>query len=202
MAKKARILAVLLLVALASPGVARSADPPYDHWTYVPLVQRAPESQCGVARVFDYDGNERGWDWLVEEFGAVWIGSGNGSACVTELRAKEHTYAALVIRVRNPQGEPVGGVPVVNHWPDADPLPRELVGCYDNGDHTLTKYPPDDGAGNAEFGIGGGSYYFPPEGGPHTVWVGVAGSDCVYGLGMLGGTEHNHLEPTYLLTGK
>jgi len=202
MRKKAHILAVLLLVALARPsGIVRSADPPYDHWAYLPMVLRAPEPHCGVVRVFDYDGVERDWGWLVEEFGAVWIEAGSGSACVVELRAIRDDNT-LIIRVVDSLGQPVGGVPVVFHYTTAPLLPPELVGCYDRGDYADTKYPPDGGAGSAGFGMYDGAWYCPPGGGPHTVWVGIGGSDCVHGLGMLCGRNHWHVNPTFMLTGK
>jgi hypothetical protein len=205
MGKKAHILAVLVLVALLrSPAIVRSADPPYDHFSYIPMVTGVRAPQCGIVRVFDYDGNERDWDWLVEEFGAVWIEAGSGSACVTELRAIKG-QSALTVWVKDTEEQPVGGVPVVFYWPDAPPLlpdHPELVGCFDLGVFGFTKQYPDPAAGSVGFGMGEGAWYCPPDGGPHTVWVGVEGSDCVHGLGMLCGTNHYHVNPTFMLTGK
>ena len=56
-------------------------------------------------------------------------------------------------------------------------------------------------AGETGFGMGHGSYIRDlSAGGPHGVWVraGVP-SDALFGLGMLGGTPHDHVEPTFAL---
>jgi uncharacterized repeat protein (TIGR02543 family) len=45
--------------------------------------------------------------------------------------------------------------------------------------------------GDVGYGMGGGAYYFPPEKGPH--WI-DAGGVRVDGLGMLGGTNHDHVD--------
>jgi hypothetical protein len=56
--------------------------------------------------------------------------------------------------------------------------------------------------GNIGFGMGHGDYYFPPNVGASAVWVadGAGPADVVSGLGMLGGTNHRHLDIFYQLT--
>jgi hypothetical protein len=206
MGKNARMLAVLVLLVLAgSSARVLSAGPAYERFNYLPMVLLAPESEpepeCPAVRVFDRYGDEQDWSWLVETFGAVGINAGNGSACVIELR-DEVGPATITVTVVDTAHQPLGGIDVVWYWPGVPwELPPEMQVCYDYGFVGQTKTDGPD-KGTVGFGMGGGSYYFPPDGGPHTIWVGVGGSDCLYGIGMLGGTNHRHLNPTFMLTGK
>ena len=201
-----RILAlVAFLITLAwLPGAAQSAAP-LDPAPRPPSRVASVASLCPPVRVYDYDGTERDWDWLVATFGNVWVDPGDGSACLAELRAI-HDDATLNVRVRDSAGQPVDGIPVIFHWPDAPLLPPELVGCYDRGVYGSTGegYKPlwsqvYSDPGTVGFGMGSGAFYCPPAGGPHTVWAGVEGSDCVHGLGMLCWTNHDHVDPTFVL---
>ena len=199
-----RIVAMTALIALALPlGIARAAGPA-EPLMHTPAVTRGLHSSCGAVRVFDYDGIEQDWDWLVETFGNVWVEPGDGSACLTELHAIRDD-ATLNVRVEDAQGNPVDGIQVVFHWPDAPLLPPELVGCYDRGVYGATGekigQQIESEPGMIGFGMGSGAFYCPPSGGPHTVWVGIAGSDCVHGLGMLCWTNHYHVNPTFVLAG-
>lgn len=121
-------------------------------------------SLCPPVRVYDYDGTERDWDWLVATFGNVWVEPGDGSACLAELRAI-HDDATLNVRVRDSAGQPVDGIPVIFHWPDAPLLPPELVGCYDRGVYGSTGegYKPlwsqvYSDPGTVGFGMGSGAF--------------------------------------------
>ncbi len=197
----ARILAVTALMALAWPvGIARS-DEPSDQVRYPTMAMSPLDSPCGTVRVLDYDGVERDWDWLVATFGDVWVEPGDGSACLTELRAIRDD-STLNVRVEDAEGRPVDGIPVVFHWSDAPLLPPELVGCYDRGVYGGTGEHIESEPGTVGFGMGSGAFYCPPSGGPHTVWVGIEGSDCVHGLGMLCWTNHYHVNPTFVLAGE
>jgi len=85
-------------------------------------------------------------------------------------------------------GAPAIEVPIWNSWPD-NSLP-------------MTPWPyawmqramcqgTDGVDGTTGFGLGGGSYYFPPGNGPHTLWCGeVLPSQGITGVGMLSGTNH------------
>jgi hypothetical protein len=55
--------------------------------------------------------------------------------------------------------------------------------------------------GDIGYGMGHGDYYFAPGEGASCVWVGDESgpSDLVSGLGMLGGTNHRHLDVHYRL---
>ena len=61
---------------------------------------------------------------------------------------------------------------------------------------------PTDVNGNVGFGMGRGAYYWPDQGqtGPHAVWVygATTRSDLVQGLGMVGGTNHDHFDVEFV----
>ncbi|HNS50217.1 MAG TPA: hypothetical protein PKO09_03460 [Anaerolineae bacterium] len=199
------LILVAFLVALAGLPEPVQSAPPSDPASRLPSRIASATSLCPPVRVYDYDGTERDWDWLVTTFGAVWVEPGDGSACLAELRAI-HDDATLNVRVRDSDGQPADGIPVIFHWPDAPFLPPELVGCYDRGVYGITGEGHksawaqiDSDPGSVGFGMGGGAFYCPPSGGPHTVWTGVEGSDCVHGLGMLCWTNHDHVDPTFVL---
>ena len=140
-------------------------------------------------KVYDYSGNERDMNWVHSEFGDVQI-HGDTGALVSELRARTGD-SALVVKVLNSEGLPMSNVKVAFYWPDAPQDPN--AGWYNR---CVT------GTTNAEgcvgFGMGEGAYYWPPAGGPHAVWVyGSDASQVVTGLGMKGGTNHNHLNVVF-----
>jgi hypothetical protein len=153
-------------------------------------VARPPTAPQPELTILDFDGTtERDWDWLTATFGAVVLERGSGTASATVLQAIEGP-SALTIRVEDPRGTPRQDVPVVFYWPDAPELNAGEYACgLTRGIVTQT-----DGNGEVGFAMGTGAYYFPPDGGPHSVWVAVDGTDCLRGMGMLGGTNHQHLD--------
>jgi hypothetical protein len=133
---------------------------------------------------------------LVSVFGPVTLDRGTGAAKVIELR-EAGPHSTLIIRVENAYGVPLAGQEVVVHWDGAGELPADKRACGETrGDVVLTK---DNG--NAEFSMGWGSYYYPDQGqsGPHVVWIPLAGTDCLHGLGMIAGTDHTHLDTVWRL---
>jgi hypothetical protein len=192
-----------LVMGLALPlPVAGSPAVPLDLTprAYLPLIMRPEEPVLPDLAIYDRYGTLQDWDWLVENFGPVELVSGTDSAKVIELRAADG-YATLIVHVENAYGEPVVGQEVVFYWPDHDPslpdLPPEKWACgLDWGLVIETKEN-----GNAEFPMGGGSYYNPDLGevGPHVVWIPRAGTDCLRGLGMLTLTDHIHLDSVWRL---
>jgi hypothetical protein len=173
--------------AWPTPGPARS-------WASRPSV-RAFEVESPVLTIYDLGGQEQDWNWLTDTFGAVTVARGSGAAHVAVLRAIEGP-TALVIHVETATGTPVEGIPVVFNWPDAPYLAPEQQAC--GLDRGIVGYT--NGNGDVGFGMGGGAYYFPPSGGPHAVWLAMAGTDCLGGLGMLGGTNHIHLDSVWRLS--
>lgn len=163
-----------------------------DHRVFLPTIGK--QSAQLELEVFDWAGNLQSWDWLVEHYGAVWLQEGSGAASVSVLREDLSGNTVLIATVeRNHQ--PVQDVPVMFYWPDAPWLPSELKAC--GLDQALVIYT--NASGEAHFSMGGGSAYWPPAGGPHVVWVGGSGSDCLGGLGWLGQTQYYHVNSEWIL---
>ncbi|MGD8623550.1 MAG: hypothetical protein PVF47_06795 [Anaerolineae bacterium] len=155
-------------------------------------------------RVYDWQGNERTMAYITDKYGNFEIkeaAAGDGPAFkIVALREKVNTAATLVVRVSDASGVPLEGVRVAWYWSDApqDPnagplggaLPQMVVGRAVNG---LTNLNGDVG-----FGMGKGAYYWPAQGqiGPHAVWVhgSAVRSDLLFGLGMIGATNHDHFD--------
>jgi len=99
--------------------------------------------------------------------------------------------SSIFVRVLDKDGNPVVGALVAFSWPDAPPAPGS--GWTEK---CVSGYTKDDGF--ASFAMGGGAYYFPPNRGPHQVWIwGPGTSEIVRGLGMIGGTNHRHLDVVF-----
>ena len=144
--------------------------------------------------IYDKYGTLQDWEWLVSVFGPyVTLVRGTDAAKVIELRQVEGDIA-LIAHVENIHGEPIVGQEVVFHWDGAPLLPPEKQACGEvRGDVILTKEN-----GNAEFIMGGGAWYDPAVGvGPHQVWVPIAGTDCLHGLGWF--DYHVHLDSVWRL---
>ena len=176
------LLPLLLLVAAAPP------EPDPEIWqTYLPLA--ITQGIAGV-QILDCDGNPATETWLQNTFGPVTWTRGTGPHLAT-IRCDDSGISALVVHVEDPDGSPVADQLVVRRWPDAPRLPEELAGWFDNG-----VYGPTNANGDIGFGMGHGDYYFPPAEGPSCIWL-HPGGDLLCGLGMLGGTNHVHLNATW-----
>lgn len=127
-----------------------------------------PPDPPSSLRILDASGQLRDWDWLTETFGLTAANVEQGDLWrVTQLQEGGPSAALLVY------GPP--GTVVTFGWPDG------------------SVQGPVEAKGSIGFGLGHGAYYFPPSTGPH--WV-VVGDCSVDGLGMLGGTEHRHIDVT------
>ncbi len=155
-------------------------------------------------KIFDRQGREQDWDWLAANFGDISlqraeISKGERLAFrITKLQESEGP-AVQIVHVTVEGGEPLEGICVARHWPDAPELPvwpPPASFWRDRGVHGKTNVE-----GNIGFGMGRGDYYFPPSGGASAVWVADAAgpSDFLSGLGMLGGTNHRHVDVHYQL---
>lgn len=155
-------------------------------------------------QVLDQRGQEQDWIWLIDNFGDVVIERAEVSDAVAQVYriAKVQVSegpAVQVVNVADQDGIPLGGHRVVRYWPDAPFLPVwlpptsmwQLEGVF--GETNVE--------GNIGFGMGHGDYYDPPEGGASSVWVAseAGPSDLIWGLGMLGGTNHRHLDVYFRL---
>jgi len=155
-------------------------------------------------QVFDYEGRERDWDWLVSTFGAVrmeHVKLPEGVNKVFRLVKLQDTQGAgvQVVHVVDEEGNPLEGVRVARYWPDAPELPawpRPTSMWRRRGVYGETNVNGDIG-----FGMGAGDYYYEPRLGASAVWVADerGPSDLITGLGMVGGTPHRHLDVHFQL---
>lgn len=139
----------------------------------------------------DNDWAERTWAELVAEFGPVEIRSAPETSAyrVAELYISgDDAPATITVTVKDKDGNPVRGVPVVWSWPDAQ---RDLSLGWDG----KGAVGPTNDEGKVGFSLGRGGFYFPPEKGPHAIWI--TGGDYIGGLGMLGRTNHKHIDVVY-----
>lgn len=157
-------------------------------------------------KIFDRQGREQDWNWLVANFGDISlqraeISEGQRLAFrITKIQESEGP-AVQIVHVTVEGSEPLAGICVARHWPDAPELPvwpPPASLWRDRGVHGKTNLEGDIG-----FGMGRGDYYFPPSCGASAVWVADSAgpSDFLSGLGMLGGTNHRHLDVHYQLEG-
>jgi hypothetical protein len=140
----------------------------------------APPSSTVELKVYDVHGAEQSYAWAVEKYGVhVEQMAGWGYHCV-ELRERSGP-SSVDVWVRQASGAPAGGVRVEFHWP---------------GD---MKVQYTEASGKAGFGYGRGSWINEPAaGGAHWLVVQDMDScDAVSRLGMLGGTNHDHLDVSY-----
>jgi hypothetical protein len=181
------LLAAIILLLVASALMPKALEGPQaaSEFVYLPVVLGFPPPP----EIIGFDGVERDWQWLTSYFGNVQLERGYGSGSVQTLKAIRGP-ASITVWVANGNGDPVGGVPVVFYWPDAPHLEPDYQACG------LTRgiIGWTEPSGKAGFGVGGGSYYFPPNGGTHTIWIGEEGTDCLSGIGLIGLTEHEHLD--------
>jgi hypothetical protein len=104
--------------------------------------------------------------------------------------------ATLVVRTMA-GGVADAGRKVAFSWPDAPAQPNtghDWVNRYVTG--------ATNENGDVGFGLGPGAYIQDiAQGGPHGVWVWSpsTASDAVFGLGMLGGTVHDHVDVEFAL---
>ncbi|MBN2359118.1 MAG: hypothetical protein JXR83_06670 [Deltaproteobacteria bacterium] len=169
--------------ALPDPAVFRAADE-------AAVCTPTPAADCTPADLA----------FVAAEYGSTVQRAGGGE------QARVYRLIAFVERVGpsnidtlvvDAAGAPIAGLPVAFYWPDAPETARadEWYG---------KKLTTNTGAnGIAGFALGGGAYLDCCGcGGPHAVWVSEPGqaagttvaSDLADRLGMLGGTNHRHLD--------
>lgn len=128
-----------------------------------------------MTKIYDMYGQERDPAWLLDRFGPVTV-EGSSDRFYVELLREVEGPTSMTVTIRDKNGSPIDGQAINFGWPDG-----EVTGHTDVG-------------GAVGFGMGGGAYYFPPNKGPHYV---IVDELRVEGLGMLGGTNHIHIEPTF-----
>ncbi len=155
-------------------------------------------------KVYDWEGRERDLAYLKGKYGNFVLqsaASGEGPVYkVSVLREKVNTAATLVVRVSDEDGALLEGIRVAWYWPDApeDPNAGPLGGVPPQMRPNRCVTGLTNPNGDVGFGMGGGAYYFPGQGqiGPHAAWIHGATTRCdvILGLGMLGGTNHDHFD--------
>lgn len=155
-------------------------------------------------KVYDWQGTLRDMEYLQGKYGNFVIqpaADGDGQVYkISTLREKVNTAATLVVRVIDENGAPLDALKVAWYWPDApeDPNagPQGGVPPQMRPNRCVTGWT--NAVGDVGFGMGPGAYYFPDQGqiGPHAAWMHgtMTRSDLLLGLGMVGGTNHNHFD--------
>jgi hypothetical protein len=162
-------------------------------------------------KIVDCNGTQRDWQWLVANYGQPVIHRATAGLAwrLVELREVKDTLtsatrapSSLTVTTRQVDGRPAAGVRVAWYWPDA---PFDTEATPPNGlPAGMRAGRAVSGTTNLEgavgFGMGNGAYYFPPHIGPHAAWIHGTNSDVILGLGMIGGTNHNHIDLVYQQT--
>lgn len=172
-------------------------------------------------KVFDAEGNLRTLEWLRNRYGHFIIQPAAAGYPRWEISAlyEERDYqtplvgrglvpmaagvpeasSTLVVLARA-EGGPANGVRVAFYWPDApaDPEAGPMGGVLPQMRPGRAVSGVTEGGGATGFGMGGGAFYWPSQGqiGPHAAWIHGTGtrSDLILGLGMVGGTNHDHFD--------
>jgi len=144
-------------------------------------------------KIYDMHGNERDWAWAHERFGAIALSCSDANPPYRATKLYEiEGPTDLNVYVYGENGDPEKDIEVAFYWPDApfdSGAPSGFRRCITG---------KTNAEGRCGFAMGGGAYYWPPGGGPHAVWLyGDQLSEIVSGLGMLGGTNHIHLNVVY-----
>jgi len=132
-------------------------------------------------KIYDAGGKEQDWEWVKTKYNLPEIDRALKELDHWEVVALHEVIGPASMTVRL-VGVPIASIPIDFRWPDGHVMQRTDVN------------------GQTGFGMGGGAYYRPDRGetGPHWVYVNTAHtSDVVDGLGMIGKTNHAHLEPTF-----
>ena len=163
----------------------------------------AAEEGCPGPALYDTAGQVQDLAWLEATYGAVgWQCAGAHPDAgyvfrLTELRASCGP-AAIVANVKDENGGPLADRAVIRYWPGAPALPEYDPPASRWTDLGVVGWTGANG--DVGFGLGEGDYYYPKTGtGVTEMYVADydGPSDLVEGLGMLGGTDHCTLFPTW-----
>jgi len=137
-----------------------------------------------MIKVYDANGKEQTLKWALDKYNVKFT---------IVAKSRDHWEVVALYEVIGPASmtvrvvpgyvaPEVNMVPIVFAWPDGK----------------VQQFT--DANGQSGFGMGVGAYYHPDRGetGPHWVYVNTTHpTDIVEGLGMIGKTNHAHLEPTF-----
>jgi hypothetical protein len=187
--------------ALASPDAAAVPDAPSP--SLVPAIFRTPDVNAVCAPTPAAACTPGDLAWLAGEYGTSYR-----RAEPARVAAAPHAYRLVALAERegpsnldvfvvDEAGAPIADLPVA-FWYSSAPDASRADEWYPQRVTTRTGVD-----GRVGFALGGGAYLAAcGSGGPHAVWVTEPGaapdttipSDVADGLGMLGGTNHRHLD--------
>jgi len=151
-------------------------------------------------RVVDLEYKERDLAYAEAKYGVAFrrakVAPGQKVYRLVELWEKTGT-TSLVTQVLNEDGSPRANVDVAFYWEGA---PEEST-ANKNDWNTNFVHGPTNVNGDVGPGMGPGAFHGEGEGGPHAVWVRDPDipSDICERLGMLAGTNHDHLDQKFML---
>jgi hypothetical protein len=152
-------------------------------------------------KVVDLEYKERDFEYAKSKYGVAFrraeVAPGQKVYRLVELWEKTG-HSSLITQVLNEDGSPMANVDVAFHWPDA---PEPSPSAYSHDWHRNFVHGPTNMNGDVGPGMGTGAYHAEGEGGPHAVWVRDPNipSDMCEKLGMLAGTNHDHLDQKFQL---
>jgi hypothetical protein len=150
-------------------------------------------------KVVDLQYKERDLEYAKSKYGVAFrraeVAPGQKVYRLVELWEKTGHHS-LVTQVLNEDGSPMANVDVAFYWRDAPEQATNDNDWYKKFVHGSTNLNGDVGPG-----MGTGAYHGEGEGGPHAVWVRDPNipSDICEKLGMLAGTNHDHLDQKFQL---
>jgi len=150
-------------------------------------------------KVVDLEYKERDFEYAKSKYGVAFrraeVAPGQKVYRLVELWEKTG-HSSLITQVLNEDGSPMANVDVAFYWRDA---PEQAAN--DNDWYKKFVHGPTNLNGDVGPGMGTGAYHGEGEGGPHAVWVRDPNipSDICEKLGMLAGTNHDHLDQKFQL---
>jgi len=188
----------------AVPGIVGRVDLDVFNGTF----EEGEEVEPMDVRVYDYTGAEHDWEWLLAEFGPLDLRLAEGGQVFRLVECREQYGPANInVNLDDLDGTPLAdsdqsGIVVAWYWPDAPPLP-DLPPATSVWEPNAV-YGPTNSEGVIGFAMSEDAYYYWPdrdEAGPHGVWVLAPEhpSDGLFGLGMIAGTDHRHINLRFQL---
>ena len=154
-------------------------------------------------RVLDASGNEKTWDWVLREFGPLDVREADPILVDGQLQKvalvqvqEQYGPANCNVHLFDINGRPVQGI-MAAWWystaPDLPNIPPPTTVWEPRAD-----YGPTNSEGVIGFALSEDGYYYWPDQnhiGPYGTWILAPGhpSDGLFGLGMIAGTDHRHL---------
>lgn len=186
----------------------------YSNWVPPEPPEPPPNGGDMDVKVFDKFGNEllgTAAEEMVALHGLSWemppaLVAGDRYFKLIEL--KEKPSNALIYRVLDLYGNPIVNPDAVLdrskahrafYWPSIDDEADDIEVVFNTDHYQMADLGGLNTEGEGGSGMGRGAYHDPNTPGPHECWVRhpIVWSMIVKGQGMLGGTDHLHLDMTF-----